>query len=81
MKPINFKESNKELQKPSNMTDEECSSLNIYNGDGRCISKWKMSWKERFHCLFKGFVWLDVYSGKTQPPVGVTAKNTMFNTE
>jgi hypothetical protein len=38
MKGIKFKEATIEL-KPSSMTDEECSSLHIYQGDdGTCIS-------------------------------------------
>ena len=49
MKPINFKEVNKNLIKPSNMTDKECESLPIFNDGKECISKWSMNWKERLH--------------------------------
>lgn len=30
MKPIKFKEANRQLQKPSSMTDEECKPLWVY---------------------------------------------------
>ena len=78
MEPVNFGESNKTLQKPSSMTDEECGPLYIYNDDKVCISKWRMGWKERLHCLFRGYVWLWVMSGSTQPPVVLEAKKTVF---
>lgn len=31
MKPIKFEQANKNLLKPESMTDEECSSLWVYN--------------------------------------------------
>lgn len=68
MKPVDFKEANKRLLRPSNMTDEECGPLFVFNDGKECISKWTMNWKERLHCLFSGFLWVRVVSGKTQPP-------------
>lgn len=52
MRPIDFKESNSILTKPQNMTDEECSSLNIYTDGTECISCWKLSFKDRIMALF-----------------------------
>ncbi len=69
MKPINFKESNEVLHKPSNMTDKECGSLHIYSDGKQCISCWKANWVERLKFLFTGKVWLGVMNGFTQPPV------------
>ena len=74
MKPINFREANKKLLKPDDMTDEECGSLPVFNNSEVCISKWKMNWKERFQCLLKGELWLHVHSGQTQPPVAIDVK-------
>ena len=51
MKPIKFKEENKNLLKPQNMTDEECSSLWVYTDGEQCISCWKMNWKQRIMAL------------------------------
>ena len=79
MEPIKFKESNKNLLKPSGMTDEECGSLPVFSDGEQCISQWRMTWKERLHCLFRGFVWLQVLSGHTQPPVMLSAEKTVFN--
>lgn len=72
MKPIEFKGQTIVLQKPANMTDEECSPLAILQLDNTCISCWKMTWRERIKALFTGVVWLGVLSGRTQPPVYVT---------
>lgn len=78
MKPIKFKEANKNLLKPQNMTDEECSSLWVYTDGKACISCWKMSFKQRLSALFFGRVWLSVLSGQTQPPVWLDCCKTVF---
>lgn len=79
MTPIKFKESNIELTKPSSMTDEECSSLHIYqNPDGTCISCWTVPFWKRLKFLFHGRIWLGVCSGKTQPPVWLDCTNSVF---
>lgn len=71
MKPIDFPESTKVLQKPAEMTDQECCSLPVWNDGKECVSAWKASIKERITILFTGIVWLGVLSGQTQPPVWV----------
>lgn len=71
MKPIEFKESNIYLSKPSNMTEEECGSLRIFTDGKQCISCWRGDWKDRLKFLFTGKVWLKVVSGNNQPPVYV----------
>jgi len=79
MKPINFKESTIELKKPSSMTDEECSSLFIYQSiDGDCVSCWTVPFWKRLQFLFHGKIWLGVHSGKTQPPVWLDCTKTVF---
>lgn len=74
MKPIDFPQSTKVLQKPSTMSDNECSSLHVWNDGKRCVSCWKPTFKERINILFGGKVWLGVLSGKTQPPVFVSGE-------
>lgn len=74
MKPIDFPQSTKVLQKPSTMSDNECSSLHVWNDGKQCISCWKPTFKERMNILFGGKVWLGVLSGKTQPPVFVSGE-------
>ena len=77
MKPIKFKEMNRELTKPKNMT-EECSSLYVYTDEEVCISCWKLSFIERLKALIHGRVWLGVLSGGTQPPVFIDCCKTIF---
>ena len=81
MKPIKFKEANKNLLKPQSMTDEECSSLWVYTDGEQCISCWKMNWKQRIMALLFGRVWLSVLSGQTQPPGWVDCDKTVFKQE
>jgi hypothetical protein len=71
MEPIKFKESNAVLQKPRSMTDEQCAPLHIFRTGEQCISCWRASFFDRLRILFKGVVWLWVWSGNTQPPVAV----------
>lgn len=78
MKPIQFKEATVELQKPQSMTDEECSSLHIYQTQDTCISCWKANFWQRVKFLFHGKIWLGVVSGHTQPPVWLDCTNTVF---
>lgn len=78
MKPIDFKQSTKVLQKPSTMTDNECASLHVWSDGKQCVSCWKPIFKERLNILFGGKVWLGVLSGKTQPPVFVSGAR-VFN--
>lgn len=79
MKPNKFKEATIELKKPASMTDEECGSLHIYQGeDGTCVSLWRASFWERIKFLFHGNLWLGVHSGKTQPHVWLNCTKTVF---
>lgn len=81
MEPLTFPQSNKTLTKPVDMTDEECSSLEVYNDGKSNLSCWKPSWGERFSILFFGTVWLWVFSGSTQPPVSLLGSKSAFLNE
>ncbi len=74
MKPIDFAQSTKVLQRPSTMTESECQSLPVWGDGNQCVSCWKATFKERLKILFTGKVWLGVLSGKTQPPVFVSGE-------
>lgn len=81
MNPITFKEKTRTLQKPPNMTDDECSPLDVYCDGKQCISLWKLSLRERFSALIYGKVWLYVLMGETQPPRSIRATRTVFSDE
>lgn len=80
MKPIDFAQSTKVLQKPSTMSDKECASLHVWSDGKQCVSCWKPTFKERLNILFGGRIWLGVLSGRTQPPVFVSG-NAVFEKE
>jgi|GEM_PF-2778285 len=69
--PIKFPEANAVLEKPANMTEEECHSLPILRKDGQCISMWKLSPEELVSVNITHCVCVGVLSGHTQPPIWV----------
>ena len=75
MKPVDFKQSTKVLQRSAYMTDDECSSLHVWSDGTQCVSCWKLSLSERFSLVFGGKVWLGVASGSAQPPVFLSGGN------
>lgn len=74
MKPIDFPQSTKVLQRPSSMTESECSPLHVWSDGKQCVSCWKPSFVERLKILFTGKVWIGVLSGGTQPPIFVSGE-------
>ncbi len=80
MKPTDFKQSTKVLQRPSTMAESECQSLPVWSDGKQCVSCWKPTFKERLNILFGGKVWLGVLSGKTQPPVFVSGERVFMGT-
>lgn len=78
LSPIKFPEANKNLLKPHDMTDEECSSLWVYSDGEQCISCWKLTFWQRIQALLFGRIWLSVLFGQTQPPVWLDCSKTVF---
>lgn len=76
--PIKFKEANKKLTKPANMTDRECGDLWIFSDGKQCISYWKLSLIHKLKILIFGKIWLSVHSEYTQPPVWLSVNKTVF---
>lgn len=74
MIPIEFPEKNFTFQKPPDMTDEECSSLDVWKGvddnnTPHIISRWEFN-KEELDDIKAGKitgVWLDLLSVGLQP--------------
>lgn len=74
MKPIDFPQSTKVLQKPENMFDADCKPLPVWSDGKQCVSCWRPTFKERVRILFAGKVWLGVNAGYPQPPVYLTGE-------
>ena len=73
MKPVTFKQANKTLGRPLNMTDDEYGELPVYAEDNQLVSCWiETSLWKRIKFLFTGKIWLGVMTlSGTQPPVWI----------
>jgi len=80
MKSIEFRESNRTYFKPESMTDEECSSLPVFQNEKYIISKWRLGLIERMRILFSGHIWLWIH-GCVQPPVSLDVKSPFIEKE
>ena len=80
MKPMTFPEVNGLRGEPKGWNPElgPCKGLPIFTNGEVCTSKWRMSWRERLHCLLRGYIWVLVVSGSTQPAIAVKAERTAF---
>lgn len=79
MEPITFEQKNRTYAKPKDMTDEECASLETWEGTdtkghNMIISLWMPSAKEIEDIKNGNGVWLSVY-GQGMPPVSLYTEN------
>lgn len=69
--PCSFAEENRILDKPADMTTDQCESLPVasgtLNGVPVVISCWKLTQEELDHVNKTGRIWLFV-CGRTMPP-------------
>ncbi len=74
MKPIKFKEQNIVFAE----TQDQYGNLPAFkDDDGVVVSCWNLSLKERFRILFKGRIWLGLWSfNKPLTPSILTTKKT-----
>ncbi len=82
MKPTNFIGVNKVLGPPENWietTHGPCEDLPIMHQHGICISRWRLTWKERWRLLIGAAVWCRVASGQSQPPVALSVERELNN--
>jgi hypothetical protein len=77
--PDTFPQSNKRLGPPKGHDHSAipCDSLDIYSDGEVCVSRWKLTWRERIHALLFGTAWVWVI-GANQPPVALDLKRTVF---
>lgn len=71
MKGSDFDEATQSLKAPEGHEDH-VYELPVWHlpGEPVFISKWQLSWKERFMCLLQGHVWLHVLS-HSHPPITI----------
>lgn len=78
MKSIKFQEQNTTLRKSNSITDEACMSLPCFTDGIKVISKWKLTKEDIVHINEREFIWVKIFSGVTQPPIYLEAKEDIF---
>ena len=80
MTPTHFSGSNRVLGPPAehDAVRVQIAPLPVWTDGEVCVSSWRLSLRERIAALVFGRVWLWVASGKTQPPVALSAERTPF---
>lgn len=71
MKPAPFKEQNYTFK------DSKYEDLPAFISDREVISMWRMTWRERLHCLFRGYLWVSV-ADIAPAPIYITAEKSIF---
>lgn len=75
MKPISFPEANSQLLAGG---IPDCGDLPVFKDGSQIVSKWKMTWRERFSALFHGTAFVYVFSSRTSPPIAITVAKQVF---
>ena len=70
MIPQRFRESNRVMRKPAEMTEEECFDIHAFVGGGQVITCWRPTPEELVKLNLGEPVWLTVI-GQTMPPVAI----------
>jgi hypothetical protein len=70
VRPTDFPEKTRVLQKPPGMTDEECQPLAIHDTGEQLISRWEPTPEERRAIAAGAPIWLSV-TGRGHPPVNL----------
>lgn len=74
MRPVEFKESTKELAPPKAMREGDiCLPLPVFTDGQDVVSCWQFTPEELEEMQRTGKLWLTVLSGQTQPPVAISA--------
>ena len=73
MKPIKFKEQTGTL-----FGRWDIKPLPIFEADGKIVSCWRLSIKEKIKALLFGKIWLIVKSEKTHPPISMICDKSGF---
>jgi hypothetical protein len=75
MNAIGFPQANVKLSAPQPPGPIPIEPLYAWTDGQRCVSCWRLSWRERLRVLCRGQMWLHVLSGSSQPPVAADTTN------
>jgi len=78
MKPIWFKEMNTILKTPPGKPDPECGDLPVHLNGQQSISCWSLGFWDRIQAMIFGKIWIGVSGKKSQPPVWLYCRRTVF---
>jgi len=81
MRSASFPEANQHHTAPTNWDaerDGECKTLSVHNDGTQFISRWELSWMDRFRILFGASVWLYIIGARSHPVVGFNVARTVF---
>lgn len=77
--PVYFPEANRGLNPPKEANGRyHIKSLPVYTDGEVCVSRWRLTLRQRLKVLFTGHIWLEIISGHTQPPVSLDCSKTVF---
>lgn len=80
--PVDFKEANSYLNPPKEADGcYNIEPLAVYTDGEVCVSRWRLTLRQRLKVLFTGHIWLEILSGHTQPPVALDCSKTVFLTK
>lgn len=82
MQPIAFPTQTIELQPNPNQLEidgQKVGALPIFTDGDQCVSKWRLTFGERLKVFWYGHIWLGIHSGRTQPPVWLSADKEKFS--
>lgn len=78
MKPIAFKEATHVLPAPPGQ--DNIAQIQVNVAGHTVTSCWRMSWRERWHALRYGLVWVRVIEPKgVPPPMAIDARESVFD--
>ena len=83
MRPIEFTDQTAVLSANPNQLEidgQAVGKLPIFTDGDQCVSCWGLTFWERLQILWFGCVWIGIHSGRTQPPVWMSA-NSPFSSD
>lgn len=70
--PVKFALANREMAFYGD-DSEQLTPIPHFTDGGQCVSRWRLTWRERLQALFLGHVWLSLRCGEAQPAASISA--------
>lgn len=76
LKPVKFKEANRELLPAAKAPNHK--GIYVFTDGEQCISRWKLTLRQRLCVLIYGRIWLGIKSGESMPGAWMDCGRTCF---